>query len=211
MSTTILREVEQYYSSRIREHGATPEGVDWNGTASQHLRFEQLLKLVSQEEWQRGFSLVDVGCGYGALLDWLRERGGVVDYHGYDLSPEMIASARATHGEDQFTCFEVADRPTRTADYAVASGIFNVSQQTPREAWEEYIAEVLRTMDACSTKGFAFNCLTSYSDAPFMRDYLYYGDPCFYFDLCKRTYSRQVALLHDYGLYEFTLLVRKAP
>jgi len=44
-----------------------------------------------------------------------------------------------------------------------------------------------------------------------MRDYLYYGDPCFYFDLCKRSYSRQVALMHDYGLYEFTLLVRKAP
>jgi len=29
------------------------------------------------------------------------------------------------------------------------------------------------------------------------------------FDYCKRTYSRDVALLHDYGLYEFTILVRK--
>jgi hypothetical protein len=58
--------------------------------------------------------------------------------------------------------------------------------------------------------GFAFNCLTSYSDAERKRDYLYYADPCALFDLCKRRYSRNVALLHDYGLYEFTLLVRKA-
>jgi len=211
MSQDILQGVEHYYSSRIREHGAKPEGVDWNGSASQHLRFEQLLKLVSPEEWQQGFSLIDVGCGYGALLDWLRERGARVDYYGYDLSAEMIASALANHRVDEMTRFEVAQAPSKQADYAVASGIFNVCQQTPKAQWEAYICEVLRSMDACSRKGFAFNCLTSYSDLPFMRDYLYYGDPCFYFDLCKRSYSRQVALLHDYGLYEFTLLVRKAP
>ncbi|MFX7953370.1 class I SAM-dependent methyltransferase, partial [Acinetobacter baumannii] len=57
--------------------------------------------------------------------------------------------------------------------------------------------------------GFSFNCLTSYSDEDRKRDYLYYADPCQLFDLCKRRYSRQVALLHDYGLYEFTILVRK--
>jgi hypothetical protein len=42
-----------------------------------------------------------------------------------------------------------------------------------------------------------------------MRNYLYYADPCALFDLCKRRYSKHVALLHDYGLYEFTILVRK--
>jgi hypothetical protein len=51
--------------------------------------------------------------------------------------------------------------------------------------------------------------LTSYSDPDRMRSDLYYGDPCLFFDHCKRTYSKQVALLHDYGLYEFTVIVRK--
>jgi hypothetical protein len=50
--------------------------------------------------------------------------------------------------------------------------------------------------------------LTSYSDPGRMRPDLYYGDPREYFDLCKRKYSRHVALLHDYGLYEFTIIVR---
>jgi hypothetical protein len=50
--------------------------------------------------------------------------------------------------------------------------------------------------------------LTSYSDPEHMVDRLFYGDPCFYFDWCKRNLSRNVALLHDYGLYEFTILVR---
>lgn len=41
-----------------------------------------------------------------------------------------------------------------------------------------------------------------------MQDYLYYADPYALFDVCKR-YSNNVALLHDYDLYEFTMLVRE--
>jgi hypothetical protein len=91
----------------------------------------------------------------------------------------------------------------------VASGIFNVKLDTDTAAWETYVRHTLSAVDALSTRGFSFNMLTSYSDADRMRGDLYYGDPCIFFDLCKRTFSKQVALLHDYGLYEFTILVRK--
>jgi len=64
-------------------------------------------------------------------------------------------------------------------------------------------------MNEYCEKGFSFNCLTSYSDDDKMKDYLYYANPMELFDLCKRKYSRNVALLHDYDLYEFTILVRK--
>ena len=62
-----------------------------------------------------------------------------------------------------------------------------------------------------NSKCAEYNLLTKYSDKEFMQSYLYYADPCALFDLCKRRYSRHVALLHDYGLYEFTILVRKLP
>ncbi|MGH6609130.1 MAG: class I SAM-dependent methyltransferase, partial [Burkholderiaceae bacterium] len=58
-------------------------------------------------------------------------------------------------------------------------------------------------------RGFAFNSLTVYSDPDKKRADLYYADPCALFDRCKRLYSRNVALLHDYDLYDFTILVRK--
>jgi hypothetical protein len=47
------------------------------------------------------------------------------------------------------------------------------------------------------------------SDPERMRGDLYSGGPCRYFDLCKTLYSRQVALLRYYGLWEFTIIVRK--
>jgi hypothetical protein len=95
------------------------------------------------------------------------------------------------------------------ADYVVASGLFNLRLDVDEQSWRAYILDTLRSLDRLGRRGFAFNMLTSYSDPERMRGDLYYGDPCFFFDHCKRTFSRDVALLHDYGLYEFTLRVRK--
>ena len=106
---------------------------------------------------------------------------------------------------------EVAWRPPAPADYSVASGQFNVRLQHSADAWHAYVVDTLDLLHECSRLGFAFNCLTSYSDPERMRADLHYADPCALFDLCKRRYSRKVALLHDYELYEFTMLVRTAP
>ena len=73
------------------------------------------------------------------------------------------------------------------------------------------ILETLARMNELCTRAFAFNMITNYSDADRMaqRPDLYFGDPLFFFDFCKRHLSPNVALLHDYGIYDFTILVRK--
>ena len=91
------------------------------------------------------------------------------------------------------------------------SGIFNIRLEYSYDEWTGYVIKTLQKMNSLSSKGFAFNMLTSYSDAPYMKPHLYYADPCYYFDYCKRHFSRNVALLHDYNLYDFTILVRKQP
>ncbi len=201
----ILGDVERYYSGKIREHGPSPRGVDWNSAESQALRFDQLVKVCDPSHPYR---LIDLGCGYGSLLDHLRGRGDRVDYLGLDLSEGMIAAARRLHPGDPAGRFRVGDRDDAPADYVMASGIFNVKQRTPEGEWHDYIVETLGAMSGMARRGFAFNILTSYSDPDRRRPDLHYADPCWFFDHCKRTYSRQVSLLHDYGLYEFTILVR---
>jgi cyclopropane fatty-acyl-phospholipid synthase-like methyltransferase len=200
----ILRTVDDYYSDKVRRHGATPLGVDWNSAESQQLRFQQL----SSQLPASGFSICDLGCGYGSYYDYLAGRFGDFDYRGIDISADMIERARAEHAGAANARFERADQPTAPVDYVVASGIFNVRQQVGDDQWLQYILDCIRKMDSASTRGFAFNCLTSYSDADRKRDYLYYADPRMLFDHCMG-YSRHVTLLHGYGLYEFTILVRK--
>lgn len=203
----LASQAERYYSEKFADHGATARGVDWNSEQSQELRFEQLLKIVDRPA--DPFSVLDYGCGYGALADFILARGLPATYVGFDLSLPMIDHATAHHQRGaRFTADESELRP---ADYAVASGLMNVKQSEPEDAWRDYCFEVIGRLSSLSGRGFAFNMLTSYSDPERKRPDLYYADPLFFFDYCKRHQSRHVALLHDYGLYEFTLLVRKEP
>jgi SAM-dependent methyltransferase len=205
----VLQPIADYYADKVTTHGSTPSGVDWNSAESQRLRFDQLLQILPADP--RPVTLDDYGCGYGALLEHLRATGRTaVDYLGLDVAASMIKAAQARHPADTAR-FHLGARSPRRADFAVASGIFNVRPGIPLGQWDAHIAATLGLLHASTTRGYAFNCLTSYSDADKQRDHLYYGDPCFYFDLCKRHHARNVTLLHDYGLYEFTLLVRKDP
>ena len=205
----LLEEVATYYSEKLAEHGDTPRGVDWNGEESQMVRFAQLCKIINPKTSK--FSLNDLGCGYGALLDYLLEEYTTCTYLGVDVSHEMIKAAVQRYATDDHTHFITSAELDQPADYGVASGIFNVRLERTDAEWFDYLLDTLDMLDRTSSLGFAFNCLTSYSDENKKHDYLYYADPCQLFDLCKRRYSLQVALLHDYGLYEFTILVRKKP
>lgn len=206
MKNDALLEVAHYYDSKLSLFGETPQGVDWNGEDSQKLRFQQLCKLI---ENCCNFEVNDLGCGYGALFDYLQQIPGNVTYYGYDVSESMIAAARSRLSRFGNAQFYVANRPQNHADFGFASGIFNVRLQQKDSAWEDYIIETLEFLNETSRKGFAFNCLSLYSDIEKRKDYLYYGDPGKWFDHCKRNFTRNVALLHDYNLYEFTMLVRK--
>jgi SAM-dependent methyltransferase len=206
-SEAILQTVERYYADRLREFGATARGVDWNSAESQTLRFERLLEVVDAAG--PAASLLDVGCGYGALLDTIRQRGLDLDYRGFDISADMVTAARALHAADARAAFTTDPTALRPATFAVASGIFNVRLHHGDAEWHDYVWTTVASMHEAATHGFAFNMLSTYSDPARRRDTLYYADPLAVFDRCKRHYSPRVALLHDYPLFEFTIVVRK--
>jgi len=203
----LLNEVAKYYAEKLAEHGDTPRGVDWNGEEGQTIRFEQLYNLIDTKKL--AFSINDLGCGYGALLNYIQGKGNDCSYLGIDVAREMISISKQRHVDNPQARFITSAEPDRLADYGMASGIFNVRLERTNAEWFDYLQGTLDALNRTSSLGFSFNCLSSYSNEHKKRDYLYYADPCQLFDLCKRRYSQQVALLHDYRLHEFTIIVRK--
>lgn len=203
--TPDLDQVKSYFEKRIQEHGASPRGSDWNSETSQTIRFDQLLKVVETQS----FSLLDYGCGYGALADYLVTKGFDVDYYGYDILESAIDTARQVHMNKPRRTFFTDRVQLPVCDYTVASGIFNFRGEQSFEDWTGYTLGILNEFNQLSKRGFSSNFLTKYSDADKMRPDLYYADPMFLFDYCKRNFSKNVALLHDYRLYDFTLIIRK--
>jgi len=161
------------------------------------------------QRWAPPTRLNDLGCGYGALYDYLDLNCKNFSYNGYDISSDMIRVAQNRYFLKENIKLYVAEKPSAITDYGIASGIFNVRLNRTDADWFEYIKKALDAMNEKSRLGFSFNCLTIYSDQEKMREYLYYADPCVLFDFCKKHYSKNVALLHDYDLYEFTILVKK--
>jgi SAM-dependent methyltransferase len=206
--TDLLNKVSDYYSGKIRAHGATPQGVDWRDEQSQNLRFTRLLDLIDREDDTSAIS--ELGCGYGAFATYLRRNGRPNNYFGSDISADMIEAARLIHGESPQTYFKQGEEPC-DADYVFASGIFNVKFDISDDVWLNYINDTIELMFKKSKKGIAFNCLTSYSDFDRKKSNLFYSNPSEMMAWCMDRYGRHVALRQDYGLYEYTIIIRTEP
>lgn len=201
----LLVKVKDYYNDKIKQFGAASKGVDWNGPESHFLRFKQLVKIISEKE----YSLLDYGCGYGALVDYLDTTGTKFSYTGYDIAEEMIKAGSKIYAKRAEVKMTTEFESIGAHDYCISNGLFNVKLDADETEWKKYIIDTLHKMNQLSLKGFSFNILTSYSDAAFMKDYLFYAEPSWLFHHCKVNFTKQVALLHDYPLYEFTVLVKK--
>lgn len=207
MNDSIHNEIRDYYASTFAKYGPDPRGVDWNGRESQFVRFTQLLKLVESdpEPW----SINDLGCGYGAIVEILNNNPLCHSYYGYDLVQNMIDYANSRWENCKMQCKFQQGNNMSISDYTVASGIFNIKENQLENKWLNHIFNTIDTINKASKKGFAFNMLTAYSDITHMKPNLYYCDPTFIFTYCKKMISKNVALLHDYNLYEFTIIVKK--
>jgi SAM-dependent methyltransferase len=201
----LLASVGAYYTARLAEHGPTPRGVDWKDDTSHRSRHRQFLRLVENDA---DASVLDLGCGYGDFLPFLRGAGHRGRFVGYDLAPAMVEAARSLHGEGPDRAWRVGASPPEPEDYAVASGILNVKGSVPEDEWQAYVRDTIEVLGAASRRGFAFNVLTLSSDPEKRRPDLHYADPVGTLRFCLDRFGRHVALLQDYGLYEFTVIVR---
>jgi SAM-dependent methyltransferase len=212
---SICSGVDAYYSEQVARHGATPLGVDWSCQATQALRFVQLLKVC---DFSTSLTLNDVGCGYGALVPFLAARhpGCEIDYLGIDLSRAMISRARRRFAGPHHR-FIVGAKIPRIADYSVASGTMNVNVGYARQTWEGFIATMLRRLHEASRRGFSVNFIHALPDADPDVDVehdtgatrLYRTTPEVWRGFCESELNCAVEVVDNYGMKEFTLLVRR--
>lgn len=198
--------VAGYYSRALSEHGPTHRGVDWSSRASQELRFATLLDGV---DWSAAPTLLDFGCGFGALAHYLDTLGVDCDYVGYDLAPAMVEAAERTHGIHDHRRFTSDRDELEPADVVVASGIFNVKLDVPRVRWAHHAGDTIAQLGELTRRRLAFNMLPAASAPELERDDLYYANPDAVVRYCRAVIGGDVTLREDYGLWEFTVVVTR--
>ena len=207
MSPAFLKEISAAFDHRIAKHGDTAEGVLWKNADGQVLRFELLAGVLDDAPRAGIVSVNDLGCGYGALLDFLKTLTGMpdFDYAGYDISKLMIeaATARTEHPK---AAFRIADQTGRKADYSFVSGTYNLRLGIEDNLWRDFILGSLADLWAKTGTAMAFNMLDAGTEHKL--DGLYYADAADMMDFV-RTLSDNVTLIDDYPLDEWTIYVRR--
>lgn len=199
---TLLDQVERYYSNKIVEHGATAAGVDWRDQASQEIRFSELVKVT---RGARSGGIADIGCGWGAFALWAQREGYCFDYAGYDISEPQLDAAKAACRSLSNASFTLGSKQFAPTDWVIASGIFNVRFGISDADWRQHIERTIDELASAARLGFAFNCLTGFSDIDRKLPRLYYPYPGEMLDTIMKRYGRHASLSHGYGLYEFTI------
>ena len=208
-SEEFIKANKALYKEMLKEHGIGSAGVGMGTEERRQLRFDQLLELVDSNR-DSPFSLLDYGCGNGGLSTRGRFLFPSLIYTGFDINNDALAVAKEQLKSDPNQVSWVNQlSDNETFDYVLSSGLFGVSVIYPMDIWNEKVKETLHEFDKYSKKGFAFNSLTIHSDKEHMKDWQYYADPAELLAYCRKHFSDNVQLLDDYGLFEFTILVRK--
>jgi SAM-dependent methyltransferase len=154
-------ETSRWYADKVRRYGYDHRGLGFRTRSSQEKRFEALLSLGDFD----GARVLDVGCGFGDFLGFLRSRGMKPRYTGIDLCEPMIARCRERFAAGE-SAFEVSDAldyvPGEAFDYVVASGLFGLDAAGTRER----IVPALRRMFDWCRIGAAANFLSARSPSP---------------------------------------------
>lgn len=179
------------YSKRFKKYGYDPKTLGWSKN-KENIRF----KVLSQIGQFENCSILDVGCGFGDFLKYLKQQSINVNYTGVDLNADLITIAREQHPEAFFLVADFEEAYfDQKYDWVIASGIFNHKLENNYQ----FITNVLNKMYNISIHGFAADFLNSYVD--FREPNLFYAEPEAVFSICKQL-SRRILLRADYMPFE---------
>ena len=193
--------IRKHYEHRARPDVPGFQASDWADSESQLARFVTLTRHVPLA----AKCVLDVGCGLGDLLSYLRQEDIACDYLGVDLVESMILEARRRHPGATFLPLDVFDPATtlpRPADIVFASGIFNLDVGNNRTFLPGALERLWRLASDC----LVFNLLHTRTPDP--SAYCVYWDPTDILDMLH-PFTGEAELIEGYLPNDFTVICRK--
>ena len=154
------RKLKRAYRDQLAALGPNPKGVFWRNESTQIARFNALLNLVATVTPVTNPVLADVGCGYGAMLNFIQKTPRYQNFHyvGIDINRVMINTCKQKF-PNQKRLFLVGKHPPSPVDFCVFSGTFNLCHTTDTSLWLNYVLANLQQCWERSRYGLLLNLL----------------------------------------------------
>lgn len=209
---SITQELKIHYAQKFAEFGATPKGVDWRRIEDVCLRYDRMLAVIDQNslDTSKPITLLDVGCGYGELYWYAKEKQIDIQYVGIDVSENMIEYALVHIPEGRFYCGDILDFQTGDRfDYVICNGILTQKLSASIMEMDNYAHLLIKKMFLLCLEGIAFNVMTT--KVNYFADNLYYRNPAELLSWCMSEITRHVKIDHAYPLFEYTIYLYREP
>lgn len=201
MNAADRRDYIKRYEQRLREFGYSAETLGWGKHGRQRLRFgilaDHALRMPNS-------SVLDVGCGFADLYEFLIEHGWRGRYTGLDIVPGLLEVARRRHPEADLREVDITgdDVALDMYDFVVASGMFNAKLRECDN--EKHIIQGLTAMLRHARVAVCLDFMSTHVD--FQKPGSWHTDPGWALNAGKQL-SRRVWLRHDYMPFEFSLCI----
>lgn len=155
-----------YYDSLLEEYGPNdPRSIGWASESTEQIRYT----ILSEIGDLNSHSILDVGCGFGNLYDFLRNKNLSFSYKGIDINPKAIMIAKEKHPNINFETVDFGNYKNDKYDYIFCSGALSFKIPNYKQFYFEYIKKMFN----CSTIGIAFNMLNDKNNTNLEDDKLY--------------------------------------
>ena len=120
-----MKKLKKYYQDKFNMYGPKPKGVSWSNNKKTKLRYKNLLKVLNFDR-KSNFSILDVGCGYGELINHL-PINKKYQYTGIDIVNEMINYAKKKQKKKNLE-FKLKNiyNLSKKYDFIVCNGLFTL-------------------------------------------------------------------------------------
>ncbi|MDX2256964.1 MAG: class I SAM-dependent methyltransferase [Pseudanabaenaceae cyanobacterium bins.39] len=206
----VTETLHNHYRETFLLHGATSKGVDWGEKEwASLLRQAKMLEVINNTG-ENNISLLDVGCGYGALADIIKKQALPIDYTGIEVVKEMLEVAKTNHPNHQFIHGDILEVEVGKYDYVVCNGILTQKLDTSILEMNQFAQRLIRKLFEICNCGVAFNLMTTFVN--FQSDNLYYRNPAELMAWCMSELTPHIRVDCAYQLwYEYTVYLYKKP
>jgi len=199
--------IYEHYENCLEKFGDSPKGHDWHDMDSTNKRYEVMTDIFRNES--ANCSVLDLGCGTGMYLDYLINNEINVSYEGADISDKFISIASKKFKDNNFYKINVLEENLpKKYDYIIVNGVFTMSVGLSSDEMFDFLTKFIDRVWPNTKKGLAINFMSKNVD--WERDDLYHMsiDKLTKY-LFEKRITKEWVVRNDYGLYEYTIYLKK--
>ncbi|MDP3917883.1 MAG: class I SAM-dependent methyltransferase [Candidatus Woesebacteria bacterium] len=193
------------YRNKFKDFGVSHKSLQWKSKGAAHQRFRQFWAEIDFDNK----NVLDVGCGFGELGNFLAKRYKNVTYKGVDIMPEFIENGKKIYPSLDLETADYFNHPKgERYNTIICSGALNSNFGTEKEN-RLFRENAIKTMFLHTTNVLAFNMSGGHPPLKNSKENnIYYSDSLEILKYCM-ILSRRVILRQNYHPTDFTIFMYK--